>query len=159
VCLGAQLLAAAGEAKIYPGEAGPEIGWAPITLTSQSADDPLFSGMTPELMVLHWHGDTFDLPRRAVLLASSARYPNQAFRIGPRAWGVQFHLEVDRDAVGRYLGNFGDQAKAVGVPPQQIAAESDDALTQLEPSRRVVLERFAACVREHHIESDNTGCL
>lgn len=146
VCLGAQLLAAAGGGKVYPGEPGPEIGWAPVTLTALSAQDPLFSGLAAELTVLHWHAETFDLPHRAVLLASSSRYPNQAFRIGPRAWGLQFHLEVDNQAVGAFLESFGDQAVAAGVRVEEIAAGSQEALAHLEPSRRIVLRRFAALV-------------
>ena len=65
-----------------------------MTLTPEALADPVFAGLPPELLTLQWHGDTFELPPGAVLLAGSAAYPNQAFRYGERAYGVQFHLEV-----------------------------------------------------------------
>ena len=71
-----------------------EIGWYEIELTESARDDALFGSCQPTEMVFQWHGDTFDLPVDAVLLASSPLYPNQAFRWGDRAYAVQFHLEV-----------------------------------------------------------------
>jgi GMP synthase (glutamine-hydrolysing) len=93
VCLGVQLLAAALDAPVYP--AGrPEVGLLPVELTPEGRDDPLFAGLDEPLVSLQWHGDTFDLPAGAALLARSPLVPNQAFRAGERAYGVQFHLEV-----------------------------------------------------------------
>lgn len=92
-CLGVQLLAAALGAKVYPGVA-PEVGLLPVTLTPEGLADPVFAGLPHELPTLQWHGDTFDLPDGAVRLAGSAACPNQAFRWGTRAYGVQFHVEV-----------------------------------------------------------------
>lgn len=96
VCLGAQLLACALGARVYRG-AFQEIGPGSVTLTEDGRDDPVLgaSGLS-ELPVVHWHSETFDLPRGATLLASSALYPHQAFRVGTRAYGLQFHVEVDR---------------------------------------------------------------
>ena len=93
ICLGSQLLAAAGGAKVYKGSR-KEIGWFPVQVNENGARDPLLKYCAPESMVFHWHGDTFDLPAGAVYLASSERYRHQAFRIGERAWGFQFHLEM-----------------------------------------------------------------
>jgi GMP synthase (glutamine-hydrolysing) len=93
VCLGVQLLAASLGARVYPGSA-PEVGLLPVTLTDEALADPVFAGMSRELLSLQWHGDTFDLPDGAALLAGSRAYPNQAFRFGTAAYGVQFHLEV-----------------------------------------------------------------
>jgi GMP synthase-like glutamine amidotransferase len=92
-CLGAQLLAASLGAAVYPGPA-PEVGLLPVTLSDAALADPVFAGLPRELLTLQWHGETFDLPDRAVALASSLAYPNQAFRWGRRAYAVQFHLEV-----------------------------------------------------------------
>lgn len=92
VCLGVQLLAASLGARVYPGPV-PEVGLLPVTLTDEARVDPVFAGAPAELLTLQWHGDTFDLPRGAVRLASSPAYENQAFRV-ERAYGVQFHLEV-----------------------------------------------------------------
>jgi GMP synthase-like glutamine amidotransferase len=93
VCLGVQLLAASLGARVYPGSA-PEVGLLPVTLTDEALADPVFAGTPRELLTLQWHGDTFDLPDGAARLAGSAAYPNQAFRVGAAAYGVQFHLEV-----------------------------------------------------------------
>ena len=95
VCLGVQLLAASLGARVYPGPT-PEVGLLPVTLTSEGHNDPVFGGVSEELVTLQWHGDTFDLPTGAVRLASSPAYENQAFRF-ERAYGVQFHLEVSAE--------------------------------------------------------------
>ena len=92
-CLGVQLLAAALGARVYPGTQ-PEVGVLPVTLTDDGRSDPVFTGIPPEFLTLQWHGDTFDLPDGATRLASSPAYPNQAFRVGQTAYGVQFHVEV-----------------------------------------------------------------
>ncbi|MCU1484618.1 MAG: Methyltransferase type 11 [Actinomycetia bacterium] len=137
VCLGAQLLAVAAGGRAFRGEAGPEIGWAPVRPVGE---DRLFAGLPASFPVLHWHGDTVELPPGAVLLASSDQYPNQAFRVGPVAWGIQFHLEVDRGAVGTFVEHFG------GDPA--ILAEADERLAELAPTRALVLDRWAALVAD-----------
>ena len=91
ICLGAQLIAAALGSAVYPGPV-KEIGFAPLSLSPAGASSPVRH--LAEIPVLHWHGDTFDLPDGAELLASSARYANQAFRIGPNLLGVQCHPEM-----------------------------------------------------------------
>jgi GMP synthase-like glutamine amidotransferase len=88
-----QLLAASLGAEIRPSEP-PEVGLLPVELTDEGRRDPLFAGLEERLVSLQWHGDTFDLPEGAVRLARSDLVPNQAFRSGQRAYGVQFHLEV-----------------------------------------------------------------
>jgi GMP synthase (glutamine-hydrolysing) len=95
VCLGAQLLAAALGARVFKGPAA-EIGFGAVTLTPDGADDPILGPSGPGFPAFHWHGDTFDLPRGAVHLAASAAYAHQAFRFGTRAYGLQFHVELDR---------------------------------------------------------------
>jgi GMP synthase (glutamine-hydrolysing) len=92
VCLGSQLLAASLGARVYAGERA-EVGVLPVMLTDAAADDPVFAGAPHQFPTLQWHGDTFDLPDGATLLASSPAYPHQAFRV-ERAYGLQFHIEV-----------------------------------------------------------------
>jgi GMP synthase (glutamine-hydrolysing) len=92
-CLGVQLLAASLGARVYSGTQ-PEVGVLPVTLTDDGRSDPVFTGLPAEFLTLQWHGDTFDLPDGATRLASSSAYPNQAFRVGQTAYGVQFHVEV-----------------------------------------------------------------
>lgn len=100
VCLGVQLLAASLGARVYPGPE-PEVGLLPVTLTGAAHQDPVFTGLPEELLTLQWHGDTFDLPEDAVLLATSPAYENQAFRYR-HAYGVQFHLEVSAEMAAEW---------------------------------------------------------
>jgi GMP synthase-like glutamine amidotransferase len=92
ICLGAQLIAKAMGARVQP-NAEKEIGWFELEFTPAAARDPLFAGLSKEL-VFHWHGETFDLPEGAELLASSRACRHQAYRIGSYLYGFQFHLEV-----------------------------------------------------------------
>jgi GMP synthase (glutamine-hydrolysing) len=111
VCLGAQLLAHAAGARVFPnGKTGPdgptrvyEVGWAPVDYLPVEGE-PALAGLGRRAMMLHWHGDTFDLPAGAVRLASTADCPNQAFRLG-RAYGVQFHPEMDQATIGAWLAS------------------------------------------------------
>src|SRR5262249_26269785 len=93
VCLGAQLIAKALGCRVYPNK-HRELGWHPIELTKHAAVDPLFGVLPKKLNVFHWHGETFDLPSGATLLARSKLCENQAFRWGDNAYGLQFHVEV-----------------------------------------------------------------
>jgi GMP synthase (glutamine-hydrolysing) len=102
VCLGVQLLAASLGARVYTG-AEPEVGLLPVELTVEGQADPVFAGTPSPLVTLQWHGDTFDLPSGATLLASSPAYPHQAFRVG-NAYGVQFHLEVSAEMAREWAG-------------------------------------------------------
>ena len=95
VCLGAQLLAAALGARVFRGPAA-EIGFGEVTLTPEGARDPVLGPSGPAFSAFHWHGDTFDLPPGATLLAGTAAYPHQAFRSGRHAYALQFHVELDR---------------------------------------------------------------
>lgn len=96
VCLGSQLLAASLGEKVYRGPI-PEVGVLGVNLTAEARDDPVFRRASEALLTLQWHNDTFDLPAKSVLLASSPLYKAQAFRWGVVAYGLQFHLEVSPD--------------------------------------------------------------
>ncbi len=102
VCLGSQILAAGAGARVYRGPA-QDIGWFPVVLSDPGSRDPVLGSLPREAMVFHWHGDTFDLPRGATRLASSRLYENQAFRIGTRAYGVQFHPEITVEMVDAWV--------------------------------------------------------
>jgi len=105
VCLGSQLLAHSAGARVRQMRDGGarqyEVGWGAIRFHHELGDDVL-RGLPREGQVLHWHGDTFDLPSGAQHLASSEICPNQAFRLG-RQFGLQFHCEVTRDDVEAWL--------------------------------------------------------
>jgi GMP synthase (glutamine-hydrolysing) len=93
VCLGSQLLAASLGAGVYPGPRA-EVGMLPVFATASAASDPVFALLPAEFVALQWHADTFALPDGAVQLARSDAYEQQAFVV-QRAYGLQFHLEVD----------------------------------------------------------------
>jgi GMP synthase-like glutamine amidotransferase len=157
VCLGAQLLAAAAGGRVVRGDAGQEIGWGGITLTEEATGDPLFAGMPSPMTVLHWHGETFELPASAVHLASSSVYRNQAFRTGPCAWGLQFHLEVDGSAVGEFVSAFGEEASALGVDPREVVTATPQVLAGLADLRDEFLGRFAQLTCCVPVSADS-GC-
>jgi GMP synthase-like glutamine amidotransferase len=94
ICLGAQLVASALGARVYPNTAR-EIGWHRISAVQPLGQSPAF-GFPPDLLAFHWHGETFDLPAGSVQLARSAACENQAFQLGSRVIGLQFHLETTR---------------------------------------------------------------
>jgi GMP synthase-like glutamine amidotransferase len=102
VCLGAQLLASALGARVYPNPAGAEVGLLPVERTDAGRADPVVGALAEPLATLQWHGDTFDLPDGAELLATSPVARNQAFRVGPRAYGIQFHVEVTAEQVDQW---------------------------------------------------------
>jgi GMP synthase-like glutamine amidotransferase len=146
ICLGAQLLAVAGGASVYPGSAGFEIGWAPVELTPACVDDGLFAGLPQHLDVMHWHGDTFDLPGGAERLIGNSTYANQGFRIGTSAWGLQFHLEVTESAVDGFLTAFPADAARVTGGVDAIRNATPSAIAALAGSRDTVVGRFARLV-------------
>ncbi|MBI4688248.1 MAG: type 1 glutamine amidotransferase [Nitrospirae bacterium] len=113
VCLGAQIMAKALGERVY---AGPqkEIGWYDIELTEDGLKDngmkrlalnSVDGGMSRKFKVFHWHGETFDIPKGGIRLASSELYPNQAFKYGDNAYAFQFHIEVSKEMVYSWLRN------------------------------------------------------
>lgn len=98
VCLGAQLIAKALGARVYP-NAVKEIGWAPVYWTDAGRADALFAGLPSPETMFHWHGETFDLPAGGEHLAYSDACRHQAFRIGSNVYGLQFHLEVTPEMI------------------------------------------------------------
>jgi GMP synthase (glutamine-hydrolysing) len=109
ICLGAQLLAAAAGARVYPHVTGEpprrtrEVGWGAVHFVREASEEPVLAGLNPAEIVLHWHGDTFELPRGATLLASTLVCPHQMFRLGRRQLGLQFHIELRAPDVEAWL--------------------------------------------------------
>lgn len=106
ICLGAQLIASALGANVYA-NAESEIGWFPLKATTIE-DDPVFN-FPAFFTCLHWHGETFDLPEGATLLASSPGCVNQAFQYGPKVMGLQFHPEATEEMVTRLVDHCSDE--------------------------------------------------
>ncbi len=105
ICLGAQLLARVLGAKVTKAPV-PEIGWYDVELTAEGKSDPALSTLGEKLRVFQWHGDTFEVPQGAVLLARSETCANQAFRYGRNVYALQFHIEVDGDMIGEWFEEY-----------------------------------------------------
>lgn len=124
ICLGAQLMAKALGSAVYPGTA-KEIGWHRISLTPDGEQSCLSELASCNYRVLHWHGDTFDLPEQCLRLASSPLTINQAFSYGKHALGLQFHLEVDAAEIEQWLiGHALEIAETPGVNPTDLRQDS-----------------------------------
>src|ERR1035441_37870 len=116
ICLGAQLMAAALGAHVYPGLQGAEIGWSPLQASPNVLTPAWFAPLlTPGVSVFHWHGDTFDLPPGALHLAKSEMYENQAFAIGYFALGLQFHPEVSAAGLESWYVGHASELHHAGI--------------------------------------------
>jgi len=150
--LGAQLLAYAAGAKVYPNAKPgatpdaaptplPEFGWAPLTLPFPGGTEPILFGLGDGAPMFHWHEDTFDLPRLPppanpapppappppsgnALLASSARTKNQAFRFKSRLFGFQFHPELTEPDIEQILSMHGNVLSSAGLTAEQVRADT-----------------------------------
>jgi GMP synthase (glutamine-hydrolysing) len=143
ICLGSQLLAATLGANVYPGRQ-KEIGWHRVSLSPSAASDDLFNGKPSSLTAFHWHGDIFDLPRGATLLASSALTANQAFRYGKNAYGLLFHLEVTLPQINATVATFADELQSAGLNGSAIKLYSHTHLPALQKIGREVFARWVA---------------
>lgn len=146
ICLGAQLLAQVMGASVYENRE-KEIGWFPIRLTLQAERSRLFSGLPTTMTVLHWHGETFDLPEGAVLLAESALCRNQAFELDDRVLGLQFHLEVQPTGLERLVENsLADLTRGRAVQSASEIRASAHLVHKLRPTLYTILDRLALAV-------------
>jgi GMP synthase (glutamine-hydrolysing) len=124
ICLGSQLMAKALGSRVFKGPI-KEIGWGTVDLTEEGRSSCLKALQDDDAVVLHWHGDTFDLPREATRLASNLNYENQAFAYGRNALALQFHLEADpRQLEEWYVGHSVELATAqVSIAGLRAAAQ------------------------------------
>jgi GMP synthase-like glutamine amidotransferase len=144
VCLGAQLLATAHAGTVERSPAGPEIGPGLVGKRDAADHDLLFKWVPIAPDVLHWHVDEItELPRGAVLLAASTRYPHQAFRQGDRAWGLQFHVECDTAMIADWADDS-ELLAELGLPADAVVAACDAAMADVEEVWGPFAIRFAA---------------
>lgn len=122
ICLGAQLIAKAAGAKVYPSGV-KEIGFASIILT-QAGRTSCLAPFADDPVTLHWHGDTFDLPTGATLLASTRICANQAFALGSNIIGFQFHPEAGGPGFERWLIGHAVELSAAGIDVANLRAEA-----------------------------------
>ena len=145
ICLGAQIIAKALGARVYPGSA-KEIGWFPVQRTGSH---PLFDGLPDSFTPFHWHGETFDLPHEGKLLAKSEITETQAFAVGQRILGLQFHMEATEESV-RALVKGAAHEIGHGVFEQQPATilASINQCASLRPLLDTVLSRLTGFAAE-----------
>ncbi|WP_436494135.1 type 1 glutamine amidotransferase [Actinokineospora sp. HUAS TT18] len=147
ICLGAQLLAVALGGQVEVGAAGPEVGPGLIAKRDVGWTDPLFADLPlmPDVVQFH-HDAVVRLPVGADLLASSTRYPNQAFRVGRTGYGLQFHIETTTDTVLAWAES--DTEGAEHARPGDLTRERLDELhADVEEVWRPFTERFVRLVR------------
>ncbi|GAA5184189.1 type 1 glutamine amidotransferase [Rugosimonospora acidiphila] len=148
VCLGAQLLASAHGGMVERSESGPEIGPALVGKRDAADRDPLWAPVPMAPDVLQWHSDEItELPLGATLLAASTRYPHQAFRIGGRAWGVQFHIECDDAMIANWVENERALIDELGYDPEVVVDACNLIMVDLEEAWQPFAERFAAVAK------------
>jgi len=130
ICLGAQLIASAMGGRVYPNRF-KEIGWFPVeTVASKNPETFKFP---PTVEVFHWHGETFDLPPGAQLIARSAGCEKQAFQLGAKVIGLQFHLETTPDAAHALVVHCGDE-----LLPAQYVQSAEQILTAPAETYRAI---------------------
>ena len=146
ICLGAQIIAKALGARVYPGST-KEIGWFPVQRTGAH---PLFDDLPDSFTPFHWHGETFDLPHEGKLLAKSEITECQAFAVGQRVLGLQFHMEATEESVRALLKGAAHEI-GHGVFEQQPATilASIDQCVSLRPLLDTVLGRLTGFAESH----------
>ena len=144
VCLGAQLLAEATGGRVTLAEDGIEAGARLVAKRDAAWEDPLLADIPFTPTVMQWHEDVVvDLPPGAVLLASSSKYPHQAFRVGTRAWGLQFHIEAPPDMVRSWGREYGARVVESGRDPVTLAEQAVGELDEVAACWQPVAARFA----------------
>ena len=149
ICLGSQLLAKAAGARVVKSPL-KEVGWFQVELTPEGERDPFFHGLPSEFEVFHWHEDMFEIPKEAVFLATGSGCPNQAFRVGTCAYGVQFHIEVTEPIIADWCKAYfnskdpGKQKKA-----KEMLAIYKEKKESFNKQSDVIYQNFAQVIAKH----------
>jgi len=154
VCLGAQLLALAAGGQVGPGTNGPELGLLAVQLNAAGRADAVLGALDEELLVPQAHYDEVQLlPDGGQVLASSALYRHQAFRLGARAWGVQYHPEVTAADFAVWMAQDAPALVEQGRTPEQVMAQVRSAGALVDATARAHSAAFGAVVRRTAGES------
>jgi GMP synthase (glutamine-hydrolysing) len=137
VCLGAQLLAKAAGAPVFPATE-PEIGWHPVELTGEAANDPVFAGLPGRFRAFQWHYYTYGVPAGGTELGRSG-VCTQAFRLGELAWGIQFHAEVTEQQIADWVA---EPDRKVPVARDALLAETGERIGEWNRLGRAVCGSF-----------------
>lgn len=144
ICLGSQLIAQAIGGNVYKGRK-TEIGWSNVVLNQAGYKD-LFKGInTKNITVFQWHGDTYDLPPKATIMASSKLYP-QAFRFGS-AIGIQFHMEVNGEMIQRWAEEYSQELKRERMELTELLNHKDHEIKQLFERCKVLYSNFSTMIK------------
>ena len=158
VCLGAQLLAQSHGGLVERSTSGPEIGPGLIGKRDAADRDPLFKWVPLMPDVIQWHRDEItELPLAATLLAASGRYPHQAFRLGDRAWGLQFHIECDVEMIEHWAAGDRDAIDELGYDADAVVYATAELLPDVEEVWQPFVARFAALAQGTLPEADIPG--
>lgn len=142
ICLGSQLLAKACGAMVSrsPTE---EIGWRTVTLTGEGKNDPLFEGLRPDLFVFQWHGDTFAIPQNGQWLVAGPDCPHQALKVGPAAYGFQFHIEITDKSIREWSEEyFKNNPGLLKEKKAEMLAEYEKKKAAFEQEADVIYRNF-----------------
>ena len=144
ICCGAQMLAQLLGAAVRRCPR-PEIGGYTVRLTPAGQESALLAGFPPHFPVFHWHGDTFDIPAGAALLAEGDRCRNQLFQ-RDNVVGLQFHLEVTADQAARWAEAYADEPDALGKSKEQVIEECLEREEQMQPLADRLMDHFLQLV-------------
>lgn len=144
ICLGAQMIANALGKRVYK-NAAKEIGWFPITLTETGIQNQFLSAAWHNQSFFHWHGETFDLPDGAQLLASSIACVNQAFNMGSKVWAFQFHPEVNAQVLHQMVSSGSEElVPADYVMSGSTILEMQSTINRVRPLFYSFLDKVSA---------------
>jgi GMP synthase (glutamine-hydrolysing) len=144
VCLGSQLLAAAAGGEVRRARE-PEIGWYEVEVTAEGTEDPLIAPLAPRFDAFEWHSYEFSLPPTAIALAHSPTCL-QAYRVGPVAWGIQFHAEVSAADAESWIDDYrsDEDALRIELDSEALRAQTRDRIAGWNELGRALCERFLA---------------
>ena len=146
ICLGSQFLARALGGRVYKGPR-MEIGMTDIQTTAEARSDPVFRKFPAALKVFEWHGEGIEPPKDSIRMAWSSDFPVQAFRYGPGAYGLLFHLELGQDGIESLCRNGRDDLARASVDPTRVLNEALPHLPRLQQLAEDVIQRLVAlCV-------------
>jgi GMP synthase-like glutamine amidotransferase len=148
ICLGSQLIAKALGARVLKAPV-KEIGWHDVSLTRIGSIDPIFSRLPKTFSVFQWHEDTFDIPHRSTLIATSSLIPYQAFRYGENAYGLQFHLEVTQEMIRGWIETYKEEFEESQTPLLTKLKILADTELKIEPYRKRGMEILRKFFKKH----------
>lgn len=142
ICLGAQLTAKALGSEVFPGESGKEIGWVDIYVNEEGMSTPVKHFDTIHTKMMQWHGDTFNLPKGAIRLASSDLYKNQAYSYGKNVMALQCHPEVQRENIELWLAAGYKELEESGLTVQEIRKNTANHIMSLQKQTQLFFNEW-----------------